>query len=76
MVRWSARLQTKGTGVRIPVPAVDSAMIQPPSLNMGNFVHPIYRLPLPILTGQRGKIGQQNQHAKHHKAMAPSFLRH
>ena len=30
----------------------------------------ICRLPLPIRTGQRGRVGQQHQHAKHYRAMA------
>ena len=30
-----------------------------------------HRLPLPTYIGQHGKVGQQNQHAKDYKAMAP-----
>ena len=36
----------------------------------------LYRLPLPARTGQCGKVGQQHQHAKYYKNVAPCPQQH
>ena len=46
-------------------------LIQPLCQNFGNFIHPISIVPS-NQTGQHRRVGQQHQHAKNYKAMAPS----